>query len=241
MKLTLPIEPIVSDSAPEAPALGPIQRPNAQYLLVCEAWSTTLADGRWRFTLETADGELILDADDQETGDINRLTLLAAVRGLESIEGAASVTLVSNNRYLIRSLSDALPKWRANNFVWDHFGRHVDVQHADLWRRIDHALSIHRVEACLVSTCLVSRGTPPAARTLEEQMEQKLDAAENLIQRVDPAHGDRSGGGVPAPKSKSIASEGTSPEDRLRQWLLSNSGARTNTRRFTPEDFLETA
>ncbi len=131
-----------------------------EFLLVCEARSTTLTDGHWRFGLEDSFGETVLEAEDSDLGDLNRLTLLAAVRGLEAIDGPSSVTLLSTNRYLIRSLSNSLPRWRQNNFVWEHFGRRVAVQHADLWRRVDRALDIHTVQACLVSSCLVSRRGP---------------------------------------------------------------------------------
>ena len=129
---------------------------SSDYLLVCEAHSSSLNEGSWHFTLESADGAPVFAAGDDDVGDLNRLTLLAAVRGLEAIDGSSAVTLLSNNRYLIRSLSDSLPRWRDNDFVWEHFGRRIDVQHADLWRRIDRALSIHRVEACLISSRLVS-------------------------------------------------------------------------------------
>ena len=127
----------------------------SQYLLVCEATAPSLSEGTWRFSLESSDGQPVFEAGDTDLGDLNRLTLLAAVRGLESIDGPSWVTLLSHNRYLVRSLSDSLPRWRENNFVWEHFGRRIDVQHADLWRRVDRALSIHRVEACLVSSRLV--------------------------------------------------------------------------------------
>jgi len=175
----------------------------SEYLLVCEARCTSIDEGRWRFTLEAADGELILEAEDRDRGDLNRLTLLAAVRGLESLEGASGVTLLSNNRYLIRSLSNSLPRWRQNNFVWEHFGRRIDVQHADLWRRIDHALQIHRVQACLVSSCLVSHGQP-------EHSTDKDDDAKMPQRRVDAAH---SSGSVPP------------PSDRLRSLLLGQAPA----------------
>ena len=168
VKLTLPIDPIGSTSAStDVPIVNAAQTNTArsELLLVCEARSTTLSDGSWRFSLESANGTPIFDAEDQEMGDLNRLTLLAAVRGLEAIEGPSSVTLISNNRYLIRSLSDSLPRWRQNGFMWEHFGRRVDVQNADLWRRVDRALQIHRVEACLVSTRLVSPGQDVVAET----------------------------------------------------------------------------
>ena len=126
--------------------------------LICQAWSTGLVDGRWRFSIESADGDPILEAGDEEPGDLNRLTLLAAIRGLEAIDGPASVVLFSTNRYLIRSLGESLPRWRAGDFSWEHFGRVIEIQHAELWRRIDRALSIHRVEACLMTRQLVSHG-----------------------------------------------------------------------------------
>ena len=132
------------------------QTPEVEYLLVCQAQSHSFCDGAWSFALETASGDSVLEAEDVETGDLNRLTLLAAVRGLESIDGPASVLLLSNNRYLTRSLTESLPRWRANGFEWEHFGRRMEVQHADLWRRIDRALEIHWVQACLISSRLVS-------------------------------------------------------------------------------------
>ena len=57
----------------------------SDYLLVCEATATSLSEGTWRFSLESSDGQPVFDAGDTELGDLNRLTLLAAVRGLEAI------------------------------------------------------------------------------------------------------------------------------------------------------------
>ncbi len=190
-------------------------------LLVCEARSTNLEDGRWRFTLETSDGTQLIEAADEEVGDLNRLTLLAAVRGLEAIEGPASVTLVSSNRYLIRSLTDSLPRWRSNDYVWEHFGRRIDIQNADLWRRVDRALQIHRVEACLMTSRLISAG----ALATE-------DGGEKAMLRIDAAH--------PSVGERHFSNPNGSP-DRLRSWLLSggaSTGSRSG-RRFTIADLME--
>lgn len=212
------------------------------FLLVCEAQSRSLTDGRWRFTLEAADGQIILEAEDDELGDLNRLTLLAAVRGLESLEGPSSVTLLSNNRYLIRSLSKSLPRWRQNNFRWDHFGRRIDVQHADLWRRIDHALAIHRVQACLVSSCLVSHGVSEESRpatSAAKPRNAETSSPETSI-RVDRAHA-RSHAG---PADRSVRSVVPAPSRRLRKLINGQTatpaeeyGPRRRGRgRFTAED-----
>lgn len=190
----------------------------SDYLLVCQARSTALNEGTWHFTLESADGESSFEAIDDEFGDLNRLSLFAAVRGLEAIDGPSAVTLLSNNRYLIRSLSDALPRWRENNFVWEHFGRRIDVQHADLWRRVDRALTIHRVEACLVSSRLVSGGNAGRGR---------LDLGERSL-RIDGAHA----AGPPAPR------HAAKPKDQLRRWLLGGTACEgaIPKRRFTAAD-----
>ena len=199
-------------SAPQSGLANPYQADHlspagSDYLLVCEASSESLAQGTWQFTLEQADGTPVFSADDTDIGDLNRLTLLAAIRGLESIDGPANVTLLSNNRYLIRSLSDSLPRWRQTDFVWEHFGRRIEVQHADLWRRIDHALSIHRVEAVLISSRLVSRGVRTSDRVSGREANQL---------RIDTPHSALRGPG---------SSRSPNREDRLRQWLIGSAGA----------------
>lgn len=134
---------------------------DARYLLVCHARTLSLTEGVWCFTLESLTGESLIEAEDREAGDLNRLSLLAAVRGLEAIDGQSIVSLISNNRYLIRSLDSSLPRWRENDFLWEDFGRKVAVQNADLWRRIDRTLGIHEVTATLVQTTRVSSHRDP--------------------------------------------------------------------------------
>ncbi len=196
-----------------------------EYLLVCDAKSTSLDEGRWHFSLETADGTPVFDAGDVDFGDLNRLTLLASVRGLEAIDGAASVTLLSNSRYLIRSLSDSLPRWRDNGFVWEHFGSRVEVQHADLWRRMDGALSIHRVEACLVSTRLVSvgsGGTAGSPSSRDDGLQHRIDAPHS---RAPSPHLSGPQGRSGSPRRRSTGSRSSldrlpATTDRLRRMLM---------------------
>lgn len=199
---------LCADLQPNGPGSACQERPFRDqacttYLLVCQSKSLSLCHGLWRFTLETADGEHVLDAGDEEQGDLNRLALLAAVRGLEAIDGAAAVTLLSQNRYLIRSLTGSLPRWRENDYAWEHFGQRIDVQHADLWRRIDRALEIHFVDACLISS---QRIIPP------NQSRRQIGRS---TVRIDRPHHQ-----VSRPASSAA------PQDRLRRWLLSG-GATT--------------
>lgn len=218
----LPVIPTVKDEA------QPVQA--SEYLLVCTASSFSIDRGSWNFSLESVDGQSVLEAGDEDLGDLNRLTLLAAVRGLEAIDGPSGVTLLSHNRYLIRSLSDSLPRWRENNFVWEHFGRRIDVQHADLWRRVDTALSIHCVEACLVSSRRVSPMMAQQSTIVQPANE------EGANWRIDPSHGPAAA----APKRASTAR----PTDSLRRWLLDSAtshATRGGGRRFTAADLAESA
>jgi ribonuclease HI len=149
------------------------------------------------------------------------LTLLAAVRGLESLEGPTTVTLLSNNRYLIRSLSKSLPRWRQNNFRWEHFGRRIEVQHAELWRRIDRALGIHRVQACLISTCLVSHG-PHAPAANEGKPAKARDP--QTTRRLDRGHVPANTHGTPG-GSDSPSRVVPAPSRRLRRLLAADAAA----------------
>lgn len=155
----------------------------SQFLLVCEAEPTSDDQAVWRCSLETAAGETVLDVQEQETGSPNRLALLAVVRGLEAIEGAAQVTLVSANRYVIRGLRDSLPRWRESGFVWEHFGRNVPVENADLWRRVDHALGYHQVNACLVSATRVSRRNDAAVAAPHRPQTMAPDRGTDRLRR----------------------------------------------------------
>jgi ribonuclease HI len=203
----------------------------AQYLLVCHARSLDITRGVWCFTLETLAGQSLVEAEDEDDGDLNRLSLLAAVRGLEAIDGGSLVSLVSNNRYLIRSLDQSLPRWRENDFIWEHFGRKIPVQNADLWRRIDRTLSIHQVTASLVQTTRVSGvfdGSPASASAgpwADSSFDHDSDASP--IIRVDSGH--------PGPATP----YGNRPADRLRSWLAGNEdfAPRPPRRgRYRPED-----
>lgn len=207
----------------ETPQKTGTANPCSDYLLVCEARATSLEHGTWRFALELADGTPMLDANDEDLGDLNRLTLLAAVRGLEAIDGPSAVTLLSNSRYLIRSLSDSLPRWRENGYAWEHFGQRIDIQHADLWRRVDRALAIHRVEAVLIASRLVSTGV-------------QEDRDDKPILRVDAPHQ----GPIKGPCS--ARSQPAPPEDQLRRWLMGNrpSSDQPTGRRFTTRELLDT-
>jgi ribonuclease HI len=101
----------------------------------------------WHFVLQSHEGDPLLEASDEEPGlDGDRLNLLALVRGLEAIEQPSKLTLVTPSRYVRRGLNYGLEDWRRNDWQWESFGLLVPVKNADLWQRVDRALSFHSLE-----------------------------------------------------------------------------------------------
>lgn len=191
-----------------------------QYLLVCEArCGGPDQSGSWRFVLEQLDGQPYLEAFDSEPGDANRLALLAVVRGLEALPGPASVTMLSSSRYVIRSLSDSLPRWRDAGFMWEHFGQRLEVTNADLWRRVDRALDIHAVSACCVAAAPVAGRRIPRHMPLHQRPAMHPAGAPVPASRLAdaPFAGTRFAGASSAEHRPERWSEVT---DGLRRWLI---------------------
>lgn len=111
--------------------------------------------GRWHFVLERLDGPERLEAADSES-DVHRdrLALLAVVRGLEALEQPSQVTLVTTSRYVSRGLRYGLNEWREAEYTWEHFGMQKPIRNADLWQRIDGAMSFHQVTCRLMQSPL---------------------------------------------------------------------------------------
>ncbi|MBX3418807.1 MAG: hypothetical protein KF851_14470 [Pirellulaceae bacterium] len=120
-----------------------------QYLLLTETYPEPgeQVGGQWRFVLQEVDGSNRLEVSDSEPGVCGeRLQLLAVLRGLEAIDGAASVTLVTSSRYVVHGIRFGLEQWRENEWQWERFGEMTSISNLDLWRRVDHALKFHSVE-----------------------------------------------------------------------------------------------
>lgn len=123
--------------------------PSSHFLLFAEAWLDG-EQGTWRFVLAPVGAGENLSAKDAEAEScLERLELLAVVRGLEALDEPSRVTLVTNSRYVSRSLKHGLADWRASDWHWERFGQLVPVRHHDLWRRVDGALAFHELDCRL--------------------------------------------------------------------------------------------
>lgn len=187
-------------AAPSPPAPSPGHRgvrTAPEYTLLLETGNAA-QPGRWRFRVRAADGTQQFEAGDVEPDARGeRLSLLTAVRALESLDGPACVRLLGAGRYVRQGITYGLPEWRENGWRWECFGRMVPVRDRDLWQRLDRALRFHQVD-CRVWRRDAPHPTPLGCRTGAP----KQDRAPRLRTRVAVAWG------------------------RLRQWLEVACGAR---------------
>jgi ribonuclease HI len=133
------------------------------------------AAGRWRFVLQTAEGETCLEAEDEESeSSAERLQLLAIVRGLEALDTPSRVTLVAAGRSISRAFSYGLDQWRESDWQWERYGQRTPVKNEDLWRRIDRAMAIHEVRC---------QSVPAATDDLAQPADPLREAADVRIIR----------------------------------------------------------
>jgi len=132
------------------------------YWLMCGAGPD--GSGRWNFRLESFDGQVRIDAEDEEPGaHADHLALLALVLGLEAIDQPADVLVLTPNRYIWQGLSEGLDEWRENGWQWDSFGGLVPIKYLDLWQRVERLRNIHDVSCRAIPSaqiaCRMSRSS----------------------------------------------------------------------------------
>lgn len=173
--------------------------PRAHFLLLAEASADLESGGSWRFSLDRVGGGHCLSAADAEESEcVERLELLAVIRGLEALGEPARVTLVTKSRYVSRGLKFGLAEWRANDWQWERFGQMVAIRDGDLWRRLDRALAFHQVECRLWRfasagadvAASAGHGGSAGSRLAEaarSRLRQARDAAAHWGQALQPA------------------------------------------------------
>lgn len=72
----------------------------------------------------------------------NRMELLAAIAALESLKDAFRVTLTADSEYLVKGITEWLPRWKAKG--WRN-GQGKPVVNRDLWERLEAAAGQHEV------------------------------------------------------------------------------------------------
>lgn len=97
--------------------------------------------GGWGVLLRYKDKEMELYGSDSETTN-NRMELMAAIRGLETLKRPCEVTLTTDSLYVLKGISEWLPNWVRKNWKTSS---NTPVKNADLWQLLVAAQQPHQV------------------------------------------------------------------------------------------------
>lgn len=73
----------------------------------------------------------------------NRMELMAAIMGLESLTRPCHVRLTSDSKYVLQGITEWIDNWKKKG--WKNAAK-KPVKNADLWQRLDKAREMHEVE-----------------------------------------------------------------------------------------------
>lgn len=115
------------------------------YLLFTQA-NLHPSGGHWKFVLERIGSDSrVVESDVEPNVKGERLQLLAVIRGLEALDQASRVTLVTPSTYVGRGIRSGLKVWSRQNWQVEIDGELKSLRHASLWKRIHAAMNIHQV------------------------------------------------------------------------------------------------
>jgi ribonuclease HI len=98
--------------------------------------------GGWAAILRAGEHEKELSGGERLTTN-NRMELMAAIKGLESLKRPSAVMLFTDSRYVMDGLNQWLPRWKANG--WKTADK-KPVKNEDLWKALDEVAQLHKVE-----------------------------------------------------------------------------------------------
>ena len=98
--------------------------------------------GGWGVLLRYKDKELELYGAESLTTN-NRMEIMAAIQGLETLKRPCEVDLSSDSQYLLKGISEWLPGWIRKGWKTKN---NTPVKNVDLWQRLVAAQERHRVE-----------------------------------------------------------------------------------------------
>ena len=98
--------------------------------------------GGWGVLLRWKEHEKTLHGGEAHTTN-NRMELLAAIQGLETLKRPCRVILTTDSRYVQQGISQWLPNWKRRG--WRTKDK-KPVKNVDLWQRLDEAVNQHQVQ-----------------------------------------------------------------------------------------------
>lgn len=97
--------------------------------------------GGWGALLRWNGHERELSGGEAETTN-NRMELMAAIQGLESLKRPCQVILTTDSQYVRKGITEWLPNWKRNG--WRTAAKRP-VKNVELWQRLDQARKRHDV------------------------------------------------------------------------------------------------
>lgn len=73
----------------------------------------------------------------------NRMELMAAIHALESLKRPCRVRLTTDSQYVQKGITEWMANWKRNGWKT---AANKPVKNADLWRRLDAAISGHEIQ-----------------------------------------------------------------------------------------------
>jgi len=73
----------------------------------------------------------------------NRMELMAAIMGLESLNRPCELVLYTDSKYVMQGITDWIDNWKARG--WKTAAR-KPVKNVDLWKRLDEARNRHQID-----------------------------------------------------------------------------------------------
>ena len=98
--------------------------------------------GGWGVILRYNGHEKELHGGEAETTN-NRMELMAAIRGLESLKKPSKVILTTDSQYVMKGATEWMAGWKRKG--WLTAGK-KPVKNVELWQRLDKALQPHEVK-----------------------------------------------------------------------------------------------
>ena len=116
------------------------------YLYTDGACSGNPGPGGWAFVLKhPASGKEKEGSGGERETTNNRMEMLAAIRGLETLTRPTCVELCSDSTYVLKGLSEWAPKWKANGWRRKAKSGWEEVKNVDLWKLLDALVLTHTI------------------------------------------------------------------------------------------------
>ena len=98
--------------------------------------------GGWAALLRYKESEKMISGSEPESTN-NRMELVAAIEGLNSLNRGMEVTLTTDSQYVKDGITKWIVGWKKKNWI---NSQKKPVKNIDLWKRLDYAVAPHQIQ-----------------------------------------------------------------------------------------------